>query len=86
VDAIVRDLGRALVDPLSLCTAPEAEEEIVTKCPLPSPKSSPSKKKDGMTAEQVKFARDLCTTCHSVIKALSAVLSSPAIYNVFEGE
>ena len=88
VDAIIRDLGRALVDPLSRRSASSGQDDA-SDCPkftLPSPQSSPVKKKGGMTAEQVKYARDLCTTCHSVIKLLSVVLSTPAIYNVFQGE
>lgn len=82
VDAVIRDLGRALVDPFSL---PSLVEELETKTPLPSPEKSPLKKKGGMTEEQVKYARDLCTTCHSVIKALSVILSLPALYSLFEG-
>lgn len=85
VDAIIRDLGRALINPMSR----RSTQDDATDCPkftLPSPQSSPMKKKGGMTAEQVKYARDLCTTCHSVIKLLAVVLSTPAIYNVFQGE
>ncbi|KAF9523903.1 hypothetical protein CPB83DRAFT_862112 [Crepidotus variabilis] len=83
VDAVVRDLGRALVDPLSL--SPSTEEELPPKLSLPSPQKTPvKKKKGGMTAEQVKFARDLCTTCHSVIKTLSVILSLPALHGLFE--
>ena len=88
VDAIIRDLGRALIDPLSRRSASSDPDDAV-ECPkftLPSPQSSPVKKKGGMTAEQVKYARDLCTTCHSVIKLLAVVFSTPAIYNVFQGE
>lgn len=87
VDAVVRDLGRALVDPLSYRTrAEEADAIDVPKFPLPSPQKSPMKKKGGLTAEQVKYARDVCTTCHSVIRLLSAVLSIKAVYSVFQGE
>ncbi|TFK39036.1 hypothetical protein BDQ12DRAFT_88060 [Crucibulum laeve] len=82
VNAVVRDLGRALVDPLEGI----AEEEGVAKFSLPSPKSSPKKKKRGMSAEQVKYARDLCTTTHSVLKFLSAMLSFPAVFNIFEDD
>jgi len=81
VDSVVRDLGRALVDPLSPLSI---VEESMTKA-LPSPEKSPVKKKGGMTGEQVKYARDLCTTCHSVIKALAVILSLPALYSLFEG-
>lgn len=81
VDALVRDLGRALVDPGA--AEGECKEERVL---LPSPKSSPPKRRHGMSAEQVKYARDLCTTCHAVIKMLAVMLTLPAIYRVFTGE
>ena len=84
VDAIVRDLGRAFVDPISII--PNNEDDSVPKFSLPSPQKSPVKKKGGMTGEQVKFARDLCTTCHSVIRLLGVILSLPALYNLFEGQ
>lgn len=82
VAAVIRDLGRALVDPLSLF--PVAMEKA-TKFVLPSPEKSPTRKKDGMTGEQVKYARDLCTTCHSVIRALSVILALPGFYKFFDG-
>ncbi|KAG5644908.1 hypothetical protein DXG03_007460 [Asterophora parasitica] len=79
VNAVVRDLGRALVDP-----AVVINEEPPVRVLLPSPKSTPKKKKrDGMTAEQVKFARDLCTICHAVVRLLSVVLTLPAVMNIF---
>ncbi|KII86652.1 hypothetical protein PLICRDRAFT_699960 [Plicaturopsis crispa FD-325 SS-3] len=78
VDATVRDLGRALVDPYE--GAAEPREEIIT---LPSPKQSPKKKKQGVSAEQVKYARDLCTASHSVMKLLGIIFTTPAICNVF---
>lgn len=91
VEAIVRDLDRAFVDS-GRAEPVEDEWELEEKVEkvaalLPSPKKSPQKKKKGtgMTAEQVKNARDLCTTCHSTIKFLSAVFSFPAISRVFTG-
>jgi hypothetical protein len=80
VDAFIRDLGRALVDPA--CGGPEILKE--EKVFLPSPKQSPQKKK-GMTAERAKYARDLCTTCHSVMKLLALLFALPAIYQIFTG-
>ncbi|RDB15244.1 hypothetical protein Hypma_004765 [Hypsizygus marmoreus] len=80
VEAVVRDLGRALVDPHSVAK----EEEPPLRILLPSPKNTPKKKKkDGMTAEQVKYARDLCTTSHAVIRLLSLALTLPAVRNIF---
>lgn len=87
VNAVVRDLGRALVDPLTLYAS--NDEEVLAGTPkftLPSPQKSPTKKKDGMTAEQAKYARDLCVISHSVIRLLSVILSIPAIHSVFDGE
>ncbi len=83
-DAIVRDLGRAFVDPVSVVN--NNEDESTPKFSLPSPQKSPVKKKGGMTGEQVKFARDLCTTCHSVVRLLAVLLPSPPLYNLFEGQ
>lgn len=83
VNAVVRDLGRAFIDPL----APfhPKEDVVLPKVTLPSPTKSPSKKKGGMTEDQAKYARDLCTTAHSVIKLLSFMLSVSAVFNVFQG-
>ena len=83
VNAIVRDLGCAFIDPLAPFHT--KEDEVSLKITLPSPKKSPSKKKGGMTEEQAKYARDLCTTAHSVIKLLSFMLSVSAVFNVFQG-
>ena len=84
VNAIVRDLGRVFIDPLA--SSYKNEDEVLPKVTLPSPKKSPSKKKGGMTEEQVKYARDLCTTSHSVIKLLSFMLSVSAVFIVFQGK
>lgn len=89
VAAVVRDLRRALEDPAE--KFPNQVQEGVTECDakaassLPSPKHSPRKKK-GMSAEQVKYARDLCTTSHSAMKFLALVMGLPAIYKLFTGE
>lgn len=77
-EAICRDLGRALEDPL-----PEEETREQVRA-LPSPEKSP--KKRGMTAEQAKHARDLCAIAHAVLKLLAAVFTLPCIYGVFEGK
>lgn len=85
-NCIIRDLGKALVDPQSMNTTSGEEECIKEQKPvlLPSPKNSP-KKKRGTTAEKVKYARDLCTASHSVLKLLGLVFTIPAVYNVFDG-
>ncbi|KAK0487411.1 hypothetical protein IW261DRAFT_1447728 [Armillaria novae-zelandiae] len=76
--AIVRDVGRALVDPL----AGALTEKDQNRAFLPTPQHSP-KKKRGMDAEQVKYARDLCTTSHAVIKFLGFILALPPIFEIF---
>ena len=79
VEAVVRDLGKALVDPAA------GKEPL--RVLLPSPSNTPVKKKkrDGLSAEQVKYARDLCTTSHAVIRLLSLVFTLPAMMNLFTG-
>ncbi|KAJ7643993.1 hypothetical protein FB45DRAFT_896622 [Roridomyces roridus] len=88
--AVVRDLERCLVDPDSMAqTAEDIEEEAsirnnqLAAAMLPSPKSSPKKKKKGTTAKKAKYGRDLCTTCHSVLKLLGVVFTLPAVYALF---
>ncbi|KAJ7195459.1 hypothetical protein GGX14DRAFT_474774 [Mycena pura] len=86
-EAIVHDLGRSFTDPETMeQTAEDVEEEECLKEQLdmlPSPKNSPKKKKKGTTAKRAKYGRDLCTTCHSVIKLLGVVFTLPAVYSVF---
>jgi hypothetical protein len=84
VDALVRDVGRATLNPGAAVTCPEELLEHEKVSLLPSPKNSPRKKK-GMTAEQVKYARDLCTTSHAVMKLLGVMFTLPAVYRVFTG-
>ena len=86
VSAVVRDLGKALVNPASGTEEEERERQQAQRVLLPSPKNTPKKKRDGMTAEQVKRARDLCTTSHAVIRLLSLVFTLPAICSIFSGE
>jgi len=86
VNAVVRDLGKALLSPAAATEEEERERQQVQRILLPSPKNTPKKKRDGMTAEQVKRARDLCTTTHAVIRLLSLVFTLPAICSIFSGE
>jgi hypothetical protein len=84
VNAVVRDLGRALVDPMegrdqSDCSTPEPRSS------LPSPEKSPRKKRCGMDEVQVKYARDLATVSHAVTKLLGLVFTLPAVYGLFDG-
>ncbi|KAJ6585182.1 hypothetical protein B0H19DRAFT_1108667 [Mycena capillaripes] len=88
-EALVRDVGRCLVDPETLehdQTPEDREEEACLReqpVLLPSPKSSPKKKKKGTTAKKARYGRDLCTTCHSAIKLLAVVFTLPAVSGVF---
>ncbi|CAL1712795.1 unnamed protein product [Somion occarium] len=84
IAAAERDLGRALEDPLRRFINDSLEDEPVCEeiSMLPSPKDSPRKKR-GMTAEQVKHARDLCTTSHAVLKLLGTIFTLPAVRNLF---
>jgi hypothetical protein len=84
VDAVVRDLGRALIDPMEgcdvvRCSSPEPQSS------LPSPEKSPRKKRCGMNEEQVKYARDLATVSHAVIKFIGLAFTLPAVYGLFDG-
>ena len=84
VDSVNRDLGRALVDPMegndqSACPVPEPSSS------LPSPEKSPRKRRCGMNEEQAKYARDLATVSHAVIKFLGLVFTLPAVYGLFDG-
>ncbi|KAG1720483.1 hypothetical protein EDB19DRAFT_1917951 [Suillus lakei] len=72
-DAVCRDLDFPF--------AHEEEEELPSL--LPSPKKSPKKKKRGMSAGQAKYARDLCTTSHAVMRLLGAVFTLPAVFRIF---
>lgn len=98
VDAVVRDLGRALEDPLKIVVvesepepevehelAPEEHDRTYNMKGLPSPKESPKKKKRGMSDVQVKHARDLSTTCQAVLKLLGTISVLPSTYQVFSG-
>ncbi|KAF8551673.1 hypothetical protein OG21DRAFT_1498937 [Imleria badia] len=89
--AVCRDLGRALVEPKS-DLAPD--DDIPLNCEneceddeafslLPSPKQSP-RKKQGMSASQIKFARDLCTTTHAVLRLLSAIFTLQPLHQIFD--
>lgn len=99
VECVIRDLGRARVDPIQTLACPSSDEEHAAMKAwaseeektqavggLPSPQRSPKKpRKQGMTAAQVKYARDLCTISHAALKLLCIMLGVPATYAVFEG-
>lgn len=79
-DAVVRDLGRVMMDP-SLPKDKENRPEVS----LPSPRPSPSRKRHGMTEDEVRYARDLATTTHSVLKLLAQLFASPQLCQLFSG-
>jgi len=49
------------------------------------PEKSPRKRRCGMDEEQIKYARDLATVSHAVIKFLGLTFTLPAVYNLFDG-
>ncbi|OBZ68972.1 hypothetical protein A0H81_11315 [Grifola frondosa] len=73
--------ARAFEDPLA-AAAGEGRREEAAVITLPSPKESP-RKKVGMSAEQVKHARDLYTVSHAAMKFLALVFTLPAVSQVF---
>lgn len=77
-DAVIRDLGRVMVDP----SLPKENRPEVS---LPSPRPSPSRKRHGMTEDEVRYARDLATTTHSVVKLLAQLFASPQLCKLFSG-
>jgi hypothetical protein len=84
VDSVIRDLGRALVDPMDggdQLGCPEPEPPSA----LPSPEKSPRKRRCGMNEEQVKYARDLVTVTHAVTKFLGLIFTLPAVFGLFDG-
>ncbi|KAI0335784.1 hypothetical protein GY45DRAFT_702497 [Cubamyces sp. BRFM 1775] len=84
VEAIVRDLRQVFIDPLDddSLSVDSLDSPRGEPSSLPSPRDSP-KKKRGMTAEQVKRARDLCGVCHAVLRLLGLVFVVPAMYQLF---
>ncbi|KAI0720578.1 hypothetical protein C8T65DRAFT_602463 [Cerioporus squamosus] len=78
------------IDPLegstSLTDSPTSPREPPSTSSLPSPRESPKKKKQGMSAEQVKRARDLCGVCHAAMRLLHVVFTSPSLWSLFEEE
>ncbi|KAI0301170.1 hypothetical protein B0F90DRAFT_1817185 [Multifurca ochricompacta] len=85
VNAVVRDLGRALVDPMEGCDQLDCSTPEPSSS-LPSPEKSPRKKRCGMNEEQVKYARDLATVTHAVIKLLGLAFTLPAVYGLFDDQ
>ncbi|RPD62507.1 hypothetical protein L226DRAFT_504132 [Lentinus tigrinus ALCF2SS1-7] len=90
VQAVVRDLCSVFIDPLegstSVTDSPTSPREPPSTTSLPSPRESPKKKKQGMSAEQVKRARDLCGVCHAAMRLLNVVFTSPSLWSLFDEE
>lgn len=85
LDAVVRDLGRVHVDPLETCSSagePCPKRELERIVAPPTPKDSPRKKR-GMSGEQAKLARDLCTVTHAVIRFLNVAFAFPAVHQLY---
>lgn len=90
VQAVVRDLCQVFIDPLegstSMTDSPTSPREPPSTSSLPSPRESPKKQKQGMSAEEVKRARDLCGVCHAAMRLLNVVFTSPSLWSLFEGK
>ncbi|KAH9851822.1 hypothetical protein C2E23DRAFT_886346 [Lenzites betulinus] len=84
VESLVRDIRHVFVNPLEddASSADPTDSPRREPSALPSPRDSP-KKKRGMSAEQVKRARDLCGVCHAVLKLLGLFFTLPALYQLF---
>jgi hypothetical protein len=61
------------------CSSPEPQSS------LPSPEKGPPKKRCGINEEQVKYARDLATVSHAVIRLLGLTFTLPAVHGLFDG-
>jgi hypothetical protein len=95
--ALARDVARALVKPVSF-TAPvpyqpnEVDEwssdyssDVFGSSSPPSSPSGPTQKR-GLTAAEVKYARDLSLVSQSAIRVLAVVFHEPAISSHFTGK
>jgi hypothetical protein len=86
VSALTEHARKATVDPSVECassTAPVSSCDEEAQASLPSPKASPTKRRQGLTAEQVIFARDLCSISQAAIKTIAIITAYPAIYSIF---
>ncbi|CCO29404.1 hypothetical protein BN14_03416 [Rhizoctonia solani AG-1 IB] len=91
--ALSRDVGRALIRPVSFSPTPYHTEEISdwssdyssdvfgSSSPPGSP-SGPTQRR-GLTAAEVKYARDLSLVSQSAIRVLAVVFHEPAISSHF---
>jgi hypothetical protein len=84
VAALCRDVQRALQDPAGadVGTGPSSNPSAS----LPSPRASPTKRRHGLTEEQVTLARDLFATSQAALRFLLLAFALPSIYCVFTGE
>lgn len=85
VAALSRDLSKPLIDPAVGDENSPASCDTEPKTFLPSPKASPSRKRHGLTEEQVTYARDLFSTAQAALKFLTVALALPAVCGVFTG-
>ncbi|GJJ10511.1 hypothetical protein Clacol_004737 [Clathrus columnatus] len=82
--AFRRDIERALTDPQAAFNSNEllSSEDL----PWSSPSSMGSIKKRGFTEQEIKYARDLCSLCHSALRCFSTFAVVPALFSVFSDE
>jgi hypothetical protein len=85
--ALCRDIQRALEDPAASRT-PTHDADLFA-CPtssLPSPKASPTKKRHGLTEDEVKHARDLFSVSNAALRLLLIAFTVPTLYCCFSGQ
>ncbi|CAE6458011.1 unnamed protein product [Rhizoctonia solani] len=91
--ALARDVGRALVRPASFSPAPYQHEEfndwssdyssdVFGSSSPPGSPSGPTQRR-GLTAAEVKYARDLSLVSQSAIRVLAVLFHEPAISSHF---
>jgi hypothetical protein len=85
--ALSRDLGRALENPSSSSPSSLSTSVCasVAQTSLPSPKASPTKKRHGLTEQEVKHARDCFSTSQAALRFLLFALAVPTVYSLFSG-
>ncbi|CAE6528641.1 unnamed protein product [Rhizoctonia solani] len=91
--ALARDVGRALIRPASFSPTPYQQEEfndwssdyssdVFGSSSPPGSPSGPTQKR-GLTAAEVKYARDLSLVSQSAIRVLAVIFHEPAISSHF---
>lgn len=95
--ALARDVGRALIRPSSFSTynayqpnevdewSSDYSSDVFGSSSPPGSPSGPTQKR-GLTAAEVKYARDLSLVSQSAIRVMAVIFHEPAISSHFTGE